>query len=291
MKDMNYAKEQYDEIPIPEELAERVQKAVELSESRQKILRLERRKNKLKGATAAAAAAVAAFTVLLNTNTVFAQEMSNIPVMGAVARILTFRSYETEDEDLKLSVEIPSVEMISQDTEGLDDSINQEILRLCEEYVEGAVQRAEEYKKAFIETGGTEEEWAAHNIEINVDYEIKAQTEDYLSFAVIGSENWNSAHNETKYYTIDLKDGKMVTLEDLLGENYIELANESISAQMQTKSAEEGITFWTPEEGGFTGITADASFYVNEKGNPVIVFDKYEIAPGSAGEIEFEIQR
>ena len=30
---------------------------------------------------------------------------------------------------------------------------------------------------------------------------------------------------------------------------------------------------------------------MNEAGNPVVVFDKYEIAPGSSGEIEFEIER
>ena len=39
-----------------------------------------------------------------------------------------------------------------------------------------------------------------------------------------------------------------------------------------------------------SGITEDAKFYVNEAGNPVIAFERYEIAPGSSGEIEFEIQ-
>jgi hypothetical protein len=30
-------------------------------------------------------------------------------------------------------------------------------------------------------------------------------------------------------------------------------------------------------------------FYINGNNRPVIVFEKYEIAPGSSGEIEFEI--
>ena len=47
--------------------------------------------------------------------------------------------------------------------------------------------------------------------------------------------------------------------------------------------------FWSAEEGGFIGISENAKFYINENGNPVIVFEKYEIAPGSSGEIEFEI--
>lgn len=29
---------------------------------------------------------------------------------------------------------------------------------------------------------------------------------------------------------------------------------------------------------------------MNEAGNPVIVFEKYEIAPGAYGELEFEIE-
>ena len=31
------------------------------------------------------------------------------------------------------------------------------------------------------------------------------------------------------------------------------------------------------------------AFYINEAGNPVVVFQKYEIAPGSSGVLEFEI--
>ena len=83
----------------------------------------------------------------------------------------------------------------------------------------------------------------------------------------------------------------MVTLKDLLGDDYIQQADESIKKQMEERAAAENISFLSPEEGGFTGITAETPFYINESGNPVIVFEKYEIAPGSAGEIYFEIER
>ena len=228
------------------------------------------------------------FVTALNTNTAFAREISEIPVLGAVARIFTFRSYVEESDELKVSVEIPSLEMISEETNGLADSVNLEIHTLCEQYADEAVKRAEEYKKAFMETGGTQEEWEAHNIEIRVFYEIKSQTEDFLSFAVSGTENWTSAYSETRYYNIDLKNEKLVTLEDILGEDYITIVNTDIQRQMQSRE-ESGEVFFTPEEGGFTGISDDVKFYINESGNPVVVFGKYEIAPGSAGEVEFEI--
>lgn len=291
MNQLKEAQKRYEEIMIPEELSERVQEAIKHSEKNRTIVKLQKRNMILKRSAGVAAAILVTFTALLNTSTTFAQNISTMPVIGAVAKVLTFRSYEQENEDLKLSVKIPSVEMISQDTKGLAESINQEIYRLCQQYADEAAQRAADYKKAFIDTGGTEEEWKAHNLEIHVWYEINAQTEDYLSFTIMGTESWNSADHERKYYNLDLNSQKLVSLRDLLGEDYIAIANESIKNQIETNSQEMGIPFWSPEEGGFTGISDEVCFYINNAGNPVIVFEKYEIAPGSAGAIEFEIER
>lgn len=281
MKSMEEAKRKYDEIPIPSELSKRVGKEIERANmKRKKILVFRRRVQK---GTAAAAAVVVLFTAALNTNTAFAETAGQLPVIGPVARVLTFRSYQTEEEDLKISVEIPTIEMISEDMNGLEQSVNEEILALCEQYAQAAKTRAEEYRQAFLDTGGTEEEWAAHNIEIKVWYEVKSQTDEYLSLAIMGTENWSSAYSETKYYNFDLKEGKLVTLQDILGDEYQQIANESIQNQMKENSE----IYWDD----FEGIQEDTPFYLNESGNPVIVFEKYEIAPGSEGQQEFEIKR
>ncbi len=281
MKSMEEAKRKYDEIPIPSELSKRVGKEIEKANmKRKKILVFRRRVQK---GTAAAAAVVVLFTAALNTNTAFAETAGQLPVIGPVARVLTFRSYQTEEEDLKISVEIPTIEMISEDMNGLEQSVNEEILALCEQYAQAAKTRAEEYRQAFLDTGGTEEEWAAHNIEIKVWYEVKSQTDEYLSLAIMGTENWSSAYSETKYYNFDLKEGKLVTLQDILGDEYQQIANESIQNQMKENSE----IYWDD----FEGIQEDTPFYLNESGNPVIVFEKYEIAPGSEGQQEFEIKR
>ena len=298
MRQIEDARKRYEEIPIPAELSGRVRAAIVRSEEKRKSQRQRiptvriRRKHRIWGTCAGMAAAlVLVFTTALNTNTAFAEMAAGLPVIGAAARILTFRSYERDEGDWKISVEIPSVEMITKDTNGLDSALNQEIYDLCSQYADEAVERAREYKKAFMETGGTEEEWEAHDINIHVGYEIKAQTEAYLSFAVQGTENWSSAYSETKYYNIDLKDNKMVTLADVLGHDYARIADESILRQMENMEEKEGIAFWSKSEGGFTGVTDKTVFYMNEKENPVIVFDKYEIAPGAYGKLEFEIDK
>lgn len=298
MRQIEDARKRYEEIPIPAELSGRVKAAIVRSEEKRKSQRQRiptvriRRKHRIWGTCAGMAAAlVLVFTTALNTNTAFAEMAAGLPVIGAAARILTFRSYERDEGDWKISVEIPSVEMIAKDTNGLDSALNQEIYDLCSQYADEAVERAREYKKAFMETGGTEEEWEAHDINIHVGYEIKAQTEAYLSFAVQGTENWASAYSETKYYNIDLKDNKMVTLADVLGHDYARIADESILRQMEDMEEKDGIAFWSKSEGGFTGVTDKTVFYMNEKENPVIVFDKYEIAPGAYGKLEFEIDK
>lgn len=290
MGSLKEMKERYDNVAIPEELAVRVQQ--EIAKSRNKQMEKESHRywfpKAVRGFGTAAAAVGIVFTLALNTMPAFAMEAAQLPVIGGLARVLTFRSYETEKEDIAISVEIPSIEMIENDTGMQVDAINQEILDRCNQYAEEALARAEDYRTAFLETGGTLEEWAAHNIKIKVDYEIKQQDDAYLSFVVRGYENWSNAYNESRYYNLDLRTGKEVTLKDLLGDDYETLANDSIRQQIAERE-QAGESFFAEDAGGFKGISDNAKFYINTKHNPVIVFDKYEIANGAAGEIEFEI--
>lgn len=285
-------KERYDAVVIPAELNDRIQQEITRSRRQQAEKKAASRwhtfRKMIRGLAAAAAAAGILFTTALNTSPVFAKEAAQLPVIGGVARILTFRSYETEKDDIAVSVEIPTIEMIAADTGITVDGINQEILERCEQYARDALLRAEEYRTAFLETGGTPDEWAEHNIKITVGYEIRQQSNDYLSFVVRGTENWTNAYSESKYYNLDLNTGRPVTLQDLLGSDYVELADKSIWEQIARRQ-NAGEVFFTAEEGGFTGISEYVRFYINRDNRPVIVFEKYEIAPGSSGEVEFEI--
>ncbi|MDD5863069.1 MAG: DUF3298 domain-containing protein [Firmicutes bacterium] len=292
MSNLQEMKKRYDNIPIPDALSVRVQQAI--GESRKKQPGKEHNSHRawfpraIRGIGTAAAAACVLFTVALNTMPAFAAEAAQLPVIGGLARVLTFRSYETEQDDIAVSVEIPSIEIIQRDTGIEVDAVNQEILNRCREYADAALDRAEAYRTAFLETGGTPEEWAQHNIQITVGYEIKHQDEKYLSFVVRGNENWSNAYQEACFYNLDLSTGAYVTLKDLLGDNYEALANESIRQQIREREA-AGESFFPEDAGGFTGITENTKFYINANHKPVIVFDKYEIANGAAGEIEFEI--
>lgn len=277
-------KKLYDNMEIPAELSVRVNQEIEKSEMKRKSRTGKQTVIYRSGAAAACLAVL--FIAGLNSNKVFAHEMKSLPVIGKIASVLTFRSYEENADDMNISVEIPSVEMIAEEHKELEKSLNEEIYEKCENYAEEAIERAKEYRKAFLETGGTEEEWAQHNIEIKVQYEVKTLTDAYLSFVVTGTENWTSAYSQEIYYNIELATGRQIGLKDLLGENYKELADQQIRSEAKEREKNSGFTYWTDE---WQGINEDTDFYMNQDGKIVVVLQKYEIAPGAAGIQEFEI--
>ena len=213
MKELEKSKETYESIVIPKELEGKVQEAIEASRrKREKRLAKNRRRKLYRWAAGIAAAFTVATTIGLNTSEAFAMEVQKIPVIGELARILTIRSYEKTEGDTQIAAEIPGVDL-GEDGQKLSEEVNAQIEKMTAQYESEAVERAEEYKKAFLETGGTEEEWAEHDIRIHVWYEIKNQTEDVLSFVVKGTESWTSAYAETRYYNLDLESNEFLTLE------------------------------------------------------------------------------
>ena len=293
-KPLERAKRRYETIEIPEELNDIIVGGMQNRKGKEVI---HMKKYYL---AAIPAAAVIIFTVGLNTSYSFASAMEEIPVLGVVAKVLTIRSYQEKDADKEINVNVPKVEVTTPQPEEVTEKeeaveqmvidVNTEIDKAVAQYVEGAETRIQEYKQAFIETGGTEEEFAQKDIKVNVDYEVKCQNENYLSFILTGDESWSGAYAVYYYYNLDMKNGQYLTLKDLLGDNYVERANSQIFAEMEKRMAEnDDYTYFDEEMGGFTTVTEDTNFYINQAGNPVVVFDKYEVAPGFMGQQEFEI--
>ena len=155
------------------------------------------------------------------------------------------------------------------------------------EYKQAAQESILNYKNAYISTGGTEDEFAAKNIEIMVNYKLKCNNETYSSFVLEMYESWTSSTAEYEYYNFDSNTGDILSLKDLLGDDYIAIANNSINTAIL--NAENQEMYFTIDQGGFETISDSTNFYINEHSNPLIVFDKYEIAAGALGSPTFEI--
>lgn len=298
------SKKIYDSIEIPPELDLVVKNAISKS-SRKRAVYIRRKmlmRKFFRGLTVTAAGLVVCTTVALNTIPAFATEMAKLPVIGAIAKVLTVRAVHGVEENMyNVDMDVPNVVMESSsnvaNTE-FTEKINSEIEKTVNDYRAQAEKDFEEYKKAFFETGGTEEEWNNRKMDIIIDYDIKSQNGNILSFELVTSKGWVASNEERHYYNLNLDTDKEITLKDLLGDDYINICNESIKKQIEQRMAEDENNLYfgfggddTMQEAGFKTISDDTPFYINENGNPVIVFEKYEIAPGYMGYQEFEITK
>lgn len=100
----------------------------------------------------------------------------------------------------------------------------------------------------------------------------------------------------SRYITLDKQTGNLIELETLFQpySDYIGIISQDILRQM-TEQVENGEAdyfipggIWSEDE-CFKEIQADQNFYINNDGQLVIVFDEYEVAPGSMGRPEFTI--
>lgn len=285
MNQWNNAKKEYDETPIPEELADRVQAGIRQGKAAHSRSVRARRAWRSVGAVAAC------FALLLgglNLSPTFAAAAADVPVLGGMFQVLTVRSYETTQGQTNYQVSVPEIESDS----ALADKVNAEIQERVDEHLAQAKELMAEYKEAFLSTGGTEEEWDQRQMDVIVNYEIKSQTDTTVSFVVDLFESAFSAYDEQYYYNLDLEHDRDITLEDLLGEDWVNICNQTIQAQIDASVDEDGNTYFFPaDQGGFTTVDENTSFYIRDDGVPVVVFPRYSIAAGAAGAVEFPIEK
>ena len=284
MSILKKAKQTYNSIEIPQELGYVVNRAVHEN----KVHKRESMRTWLKGATATLATTFALFVILLNTNESFAKAMEDVPIIGSIAEVFTVREYKEESEVELIDAKIPAIR--NTGNTDLENRINYEISSKINEVLEEAKQRAEEYKNAVLATGGTMEDFIP--TQINIDYEITYQDEKLISFVITKSESFASAYQEQYFYNIDIENGKELNLKDVLGANYKEIVDAEVNKQIAERKAqdEENNLYFTPEEGGFSGIDNEyQEFYINEDKKVTKKKKKYDIAPGYMGIQNFVI--
>lgn len=283
MKSVRDAKDIYDAIEVPQELGETVRVAARSASRKPQLVR----RHAVRYTACAAAACLVLFVTALNTIPAFASGVSEIPVLGRIAQVLTFAEYERQGENETLIVRQPKLSNTGN-TE-LEKRINLEIQRKIDALVKTFQEQAEQAKQLYLENGGDEDEYMIP--EINIDYRLHCNNGSVVSFVLIKSETHASYYEEQYYYNIDLETGKELTLRDLLGPNYKEIVRQRVRQQIEErKEKDPDAYFYSEEELASFGMTLDdPGFYLNEKGNVVVVYPKYEIAPGYMGIQEFEI--
>lgn len=279
-------KKLYQSIPIPPELNSRVERALHSAKPRR--LRCWQK------GLAAFAACFCLFVVSINVSPALAASLYDLPVVGDFAMMFTFRETHQVDEAKDIVVRIPAIR--GTGNSALEQQINGRIAEKMELLQAEATQMAQDYLDAYNATK-QESDHDFWKVEIDIDYGVKLSTPDRISFVLTSTSSAANVFTQQYFYNIDLRTGNDLTLADLLGAHYKELCNKAVKEGIARRMADDPDAFYytvgddepSDDEFAFQSISEDQPFYINAAGNPVIVFEKYEIAPGYMGIQEFEV--
>lgn len=267
-------KENYNNIEIPKELDDVINDAFNESENKKlENNKKDWRRNMKKWY--ASAAAVGLIIVSVNASSTFAKSLENIPVIGNIIRVVNFNNYRINKDGMDVSISLPEV---SSDSKDLEYKLNKEFEK----------EGKEAYKKYEAEVEKLEKEGKTTHKSAEMWSETVAENDKTLSVAIYNTETEASASTSRKIYNIDKKDKTILTLEGMFGNNdYVDVLSKNILSQMKERTKKDSNDVYFVDN--TFKIKKDQPFYINDKGELVICFDEYEVAPGSAGLVEFVI--
>lgn len=284
MKDKNLQqlKKNYMDVPIPVELDFIVKKSLE--DNGVKITNSRANFKGIKIAAASIAAAVALFTVGVNSSPVFAASLSNVPVVGSIVKILTFREYTVNEDSYNADIKVPSIQGL--ENKNLENSLNDKYLTENKKLYEDFMADMEDMKSN-----------GDGHLGVSSGYVVKTDNDRLLSIGRYVVNTVGSSSTTMKYDTIDKQSEILITLLSLFkNDSYVNIISENIKKQMiEQNKADENKFYWVEgiekdvDMDLFEKISKDQNFYINSEGKLVISFDKYEVAPGYMGVVEFVI--
>ena len=281
-KSLQQLKKEYIETPIPKELDFLVNKAL-----RDSGIYNKKRKNIFKRGSIVAASigiSIAILTVGVNSSAVLAATLSKIPVVGSIVKVLTFREYTVNEDKYKANIKIPSIQGL--ENKDLESSLNEKYLS----------ENKKLYGEFITDMENLKKDGDGH-LGVDSGYVIKTDNDNILSIGRYVVNTVGSSSTTFKYDTVDKKKEILITLPSLFKDiSYVEIISENIKKQMreQMKSDSNKI-YWVADASKeknmeiFDKIMENQSFYINPQSKLIISFNKYEVAPGYMGVVEFII--
>lgn len=294
-EELERIKEQYKKAKMTEGQVERMRQRIDDAKKEKE----SRKRKRFWSRTAVAAAAAAAAIVLLpNLSKDAAYAMSNLPLVGNLIEVITFRDYQYEDERHTADIQVPKLkadqEDLASDTEQSSGGGQaKENLKKTAEEINAEIQSITDKIVKEFEEGAKDKEGYQ---DVIVKHETIATGEDYFVLKLICYQGAGSGAEWDYYYTVDLKTGERLALSDLFeqGADYITAISEDIKAQMKEQmQKDENVFYWVEYEDvpewNFERITDETSFYLNQEGKLVICFNEGDVAPMYMGCVEFVI--
>ncbi|SFD10559.1 DUF3298 and DUF4163 domain-containing protein [Clostridium uliginosum] len=272
-KKLDDLKNIYNNISIPDNLESIVNETIDNSKS-------NRRKIFKKGGVWISIAASLSFIVILsNVSPAFAKTISQVPVVGDLVKLVVVKNYSVKEGNIEANIDIAQIDGL--DNKKLEESLNNDFMKEGKAIYEKLIKEMPDIKEGHKYVG--------------VDYNIKNDSKDILSIEVTKEEIQASSYVTKKHYTIDKNKEIVLTLPLLFKyDKYIQLISENIKEQMKKQMRnDENKNYFIDQvdvpTDDFDSIAKEQDFYINNDGKLVICFDKYEVAPGYMGTVEFVI--
>lgn len=236
------------------------------------------------GFVCAIAAVFLVVVVLVNVNKNVAYAMQDIPIIGNLIKVVTVNKKDVANEYHYEDINVPQIE--SQ--EGLEESIDY-INADIKELTDAVIEQFEKDAEALPDS----------HFGLSIDYETVTNNENWFTLKLILHYAAGSTSTDYQFYHIDKKAGRIVKLSDLFNDEYdyvTDISNEIIRQMNDHMDKDSSKSYWVKREGKenfyeFENIDPEQNFYFSDNGNIVIVFEKYEVAPGYMGSCEFEIPK
>ena len=220
------------------------------------------------------------FFLLPNVSVAYAEAFEEIPIIGRLIKVITVRNYFYSDDYHEMDIDVPKV---SGEDGDAADYINNDVNKLTDTSVT-------QFYKDLDSIGDS-----GHS-SIYVDYETVTNTESWFTLKMRVHEAAGSSNTYYKYYHIDRKSGKIIKLSDLSeDEGFLETLEKEIRQQMRSQMDNDSSKIYWLDDSvigkDYVAVTPEHNFFWNENGDLVIVFDKYEVAPGAMGTPEFTVDK
>lgn len=237
----------------------------------------------LKKTMYSAACIAAAFVLMFNCIPSLAYAVSDIPILGDVVRVVTFGRFEFHENGYEAKVVTPKVEGLLN--KELEEKLNTEFQENADAVICAFEKDVKELKEAFGED--------TIHLGVEANYIVRTDNENVLAIDSYIINMAGSSSTKHSFYNIDKKTGTLIELESLFKKDadYVTPISEYIINEMRKQNEEGTGYFWVDEDviDPFKKIKEDQNFFINDNGNIVICFDKYEVAAGAQGCPEFEI--
>lgn len=211
------------------------------------------------------------FVLIINIKPNIVYAVESTPLLGKLVKVVSIRNYFKLFNN-EIDINKPQINY----DENVDNLLNTDINGFIEKIMDKF------YSEFNVEN---------HN-SIKVSYNVLTNNDKWFTMKINVLEISASSNYYYKIYHIDKIKNKIICLKDLfVNDGFKKIILDEIKRQMLIEmQRNESITYYL--DSNFTNeLNDNQNFYFNENNNIVIIYNKYEVSPGSIGTPQFEIDK